>query len=68
MTSFTTILAMVPMAFFPGPGSEQVKPIGVTVIGGLTTSTFITLFFVPVMYSLFNEHRRRGKKGAVHAS
>jgi HAE1 family hydrophobic/amphiphilic exporter-1 len=64
MTSLTTILAMVPMAFFPGAGSEQVKPIGVTVTGGLTTSTFITLFLVPVLYSLFNEQRRKAKGGA----
>ncbi len=64
MTSLTTILAMVPMAFFPGPGSEQVEPIGLTVIGGLTASTFITLFFVPVLYSLFNERHRKAKRGA----
>ena len=64
MTSLTTILAMVPMAFFPGAGSEQIKPIGVTVTGGLTTSTFITLFLVPVLYSLFNERRRKAKGGS----
>ncbi len=63
MTSLTTIMAMVPMAFFPGAGSEQVKPIGVTVIGGLTTSTLITLFLIPVLYSLFNENRRKRKRG-----
>jgi HAE1 family hydrophobic/amphiphilic exporter-1 len=64
MTSLTTILAMVPMAFFPGAGSEQIKPIGVTVTGGLLTSTFITLFLVPVLYSLFNERRRKAKGGS----
>ncbi len=62
MTSLTTILAMVPMAFFSGEGSEQVRPIGVTVIGGLAASALITLFLVPVIYSLFNEKRR--KQGA----
>jgi HAE1 family hydrophobic/amphiphilic exporter-1 len=62
MTSLTTITAMIPMAFFPGAGSEQIKPIGVTVIGGLATSTLITLILVPVLYSLFNEHRRKRKK------
>jgi HAE1 family hydrophobic/amphiphilic exporter-1 len=63
MTSLTTITAMIPMSFFPGAGSEQVKPIGITIIGGLTTSTLITLFLVPVLYSLFNEHRGKMKKG-----
>jgi HAE1 family hydrophobic/amphiphilic exporter-1 len=62
MTSLTTILAMVPMAFFPGEGSEQVRPIGVTVIGGLSTSMLITLFLIPVIYSLFNEKRRKRRK------
>jgi len=65
MTSLTTILAMVPMAFFGGAGSEQVRPIGVTVIGGLTSSTLITLFLVPVIYSLFNEKRRKQKNKAA---
>lgn len=60
MTTLTTILGLVPMAFFPGKGATMIQPIGLTVIGGLTSSTLITLFFIPVMYSFFNE--RRGKK------
>ncbi|MDL2230152.1 efflux RND transporter permease subunit, partial [Treponema sp. OttesenSCG-928-L16] len=60
MTTLTTILGMVPMAFFPGESAIMIQPIGLTVIGGLTSSTFITLFFIPVMYSYINEHR--GKK------
>ncbi len=61
MTTLTTILGMVPMAFFPGEGSELVQPIGQTVIGGLTTSTVITLVFIPVMYYVFNKKRMAGK-------
>jgi predicted RND superfamily exporter protein len=38
----------------------MIQPIGLTVIGGLVSSTFITLFFIPVLYSLINE--KRGKK------
>ncbi|ULQ58726.1 efflux RND transporter permease subunit [Brucepastera parasyntrophica] len=60
MTTLTTVLGMVPMAFFPGESSQMIQPIGLTVIGGLVSSTFITLFFIPVMYSIINEHR--GKK------
>ena len=45
------------MAFFPGEGSELIQPIGQTVIGGLTTSTAITLVFIPVMYYVFNKKK-----------
>ena len=54
MTSLTTILGMVPMAFFPGEGAEQIQPIGQTMVGGLLSSTFMTLFVVPAVYYLFN--------------
>jgi HAE1 family hydrophobic/amphiphilic exporter-1 len=57
MTTLTTILGLIPMAFFPGKSSMMIQPIGLTVIGGLSSSTFITLFFIPVMYSFINEHR-----------
>jgi HAE1 family hydrophobic/amphiphilic exporter-1 len=54
MTTLTTILGLVPMAFFPGKSAMMIQPIGLTVIGGLTSSTLITLFFIPVMYSVIN--------------
>jgi HAE1 family hydrophobic/amphiphilic exporter-1 len=56
MSVLTTILAMVPLGFFPGEGSELVQPIGQTVIGGLAASTLMTLFFIPVLYALFNKN------------
>lgn len=65
MTTLTTILGLIPMAFFPGENSQMIQPIGLTVIGGLTSSTFITLFFIPVMYSFFNEKRGHDKKEAA---
>jgi HAE1 family hydrophobic/amphiphilic exporter-1 len=61
MTTLTTILGLVPMAFFPGKSAAFIQPIGLTVIGGLLSSTFITLFFIPVLYSLFNEKRNKLK-------
>ena len=54
MTTLTTILALVPMAFFPGEGSEMVQPIGQTVLGGLGFGTLMTLFLMPTLYYLFN--------------
>jgi len=52
MTTLTTILGMVPMCFATSGSAAMVQPIGVAVVGGLSSSTFITLFFIPVLYSL----------------
>jgi HAE1 family hydrophobic/amphiphilic exporter-1 len=62
MTTLTTMLGLIPMAFFPGESSMMIQPIGLTVIGGLASSTLITLFFIPVLYSYMNERRRGIKK------
>jgi HAE1 family hydrophobic/amphiphilic exporter-1 len=56
MTTLTTILGLVPMAFFPGEGSEFVSPIGKTVLGGLSFGTLMTLFLMPTIYAVFNKH------------
>jgi HAE1 family hydrophobic/amphiphilic exporter-1 len=61
ITTLTTILGLIPMAFFPGKSATMIQPIGLTVIGGLGSSTLITLFFIPVLYSLVNERRRTDK-------
>ncbi|NMB41410.1 MAG: efflux RND transporter permease subunit, partial [Firmicutes bacterium] len=55
MTALTTILAMVPLAVGIGEGAELQSSLAVAVIGGLATSTFLTLYFVPVVYSLFDD-------------
>ncbi|MCL1813054.1 MAG: efflux RND transporter permease subunit [Treponema sp.] len=54
MTTLTTILGLVPMAFFPGEGSELVAPIGKTVLGGLSFGTLMTLFLMPTIYAIMN--------------
>ena len=56
MTTLTTILGLVPMAFFPGEGSELVAPIGKTVLGGLSFGTLMTLFLMPTVYAIMNKH------------
>ena len=59
MTTLTTVLGMLPLALGIGEGGELGAPIGVVVIGGLTTSTLLTLVFVPVVYSIFDDWGRR---------
>ncbi|GHV51797.1 multidrug ABC transporter [Spirochaetia bacterium] len=56
MTTMTTILGLVPMAFFPGEGSEMTAPIGKTVLGGLSFGTLMTLFLMPTVYYIFNKN------------
>jgi len=58
MTAFTTILALVPMAFRGGQGSEVWNPLGVTILGGLIVATFVTLVIIPVVYSILETRAR----------
>ena len=50
MTSMTTIFGLVPLAIGTGSGAELEAPLAIVVMGGLITSTFLTLFIIPVMY------------------
>lgn len=54
MTSLTTILAMIPLGLGIGEGAELQQPLAVTIIFGLTVSSIFTLFFVPVIYLIFD--------------
>jgi HAE1 family hydrophobic/amphiphilic exporter-1 len=67
MTSVCTMLGLVPMALGIGEGAELQAPLARVVIGGLLTSTMITLVFVPAMYTLFEEGWRGVfSKGHAH--
>ena len=55
MTTITTVLGLAPMALGIGEGSELQAPMARVVIGGLAASTMITLVFIPVMYTAFEE-------------
>jgi len=52
MTALAMILGMLPMAFAMGEAGEQNAPLGRAVIGGLLMATFVTLYVVPVIYTL----------------
>ncbi len=72
MTSATTVLAMVPMAIGLGSGEQLQRPLAITIIGGLTLTTMLTLFVTPVLYRLAhrieippNPSPRRGASGAT---
>jgi hydrophobe/amphiphile efflux-1 (HAE1) family protein len=59
MTTLTTILGLLPLAVGIGEGTEINQPMGIVVIGGLISSTFLTLYVIPVIYSLFDRETRR---------
>jgi multidrug efflux pump subunit AcrB len=59
MTSFTTVLGMVPMALGIGEGSEIWRPMGIAVVGGLVVSTILTLFIVPALYAMMEGRKER---------
>jgi len=65
MTATTTMLGLVPLALGYGEGAEIQQPLGITVIGGLVSSTFLTLFVIPVIYSLFDKETRHLNKKYV---
>jgi HAE1 family hydrophobic/amphiphilic exporter-1 len=59
MTSLTTILGLMPLALGLGDGGEAQAPLARVVIGGLTSSTLITLILIPVIYSLTHREKIR---------
>jgi HAE1 family hydrophobic/amphiphilic exporter-1 len=56
MTTITTLAGLLPLALSTGVGSETWRPLGITMFGGLTVSTLITMLFVPTLYAVF--HRK----------
>jgi hydrophobe/amphiphile efflux-1 (HAE1) family protein len=64
MTAFSTIAGILPIAIGFGAGAESRRPMGIAVVGGMLTSTFLTLFIIPVVYTAFSDlaarlHRKR---------
>ena len=57
MTATVAMLGLIPFLFADGPGSEVQRPLAIVVIGGLITSTLLTLVVVPALYGYFEERR-----------
>ncbi|MBI3417242.1 MAG: efflux RND transporter permease subunit [Verrucomicrobia bacterium] len=55
MTAFSTIAGILPIAIGFGAGAESRRPMGVAVVGGMLTSTFLTLVIIPVVYTLLSD-------------
>lgn len=74
MTALTTVLGMVPLALGLGEGGEAQAPMATVIVGGLLTSTFLTLVVVPVVYTLIEDlgfrlrHRRIFGRSGVFVS
>jgi multidrug efflux pump subunit AcrB len=72
MTTAAMIFGMLPLAIGLGEGSEQQAPMGRAIIGGVITSTLLTLVVVPVIYSYLDalerrlKGRRRGAPALTH--
>ena len=59
MSTLTTVISLMPMAFFPGEGSASMQPISLTVFGGMTFGSLMTLFVMPTVYYIVNSRRQR---------
>jgi len=73
MTSLATIAGILPIAIGFGDAAESRRPLGVVAVGGMITSTMLTLLVIPVIYTLFADlsswfHRRRGAEPAAAAN
>ncbi|WP_010648297.1 efflux RND transporter permease subunit [Oceanobacillus massiliensis] len=62
MTTLTTVLAMIPLGMGLGEGAEMQQPLAVTIIFGLSVSSIFTLFFVPVIYTFFDDLSAKVKR------
>lgn len=56
MTSMTTVLGMLPFLFFKGLGADLERPLSLTIIGGMTIGTLVSIYIVPIIYWLAYRH------------
>lgn len=58
MTAGITVFGLLPLLLSTGPGSEIQKPLAIVVIGGVISSTFLTLILLPILYLRFTDERK----------
>ena len=58
MTTFALIAGMIPVALGSGEGAQFRAPLGIAIIGGVLTSTFLTLLVIPTFYEILDEARQ----------
>jgi hypothetical protein len=68
MTAFSTIAGILPIAIGFGAGAESRRPMGIAVVGGLLTSTFLTLIVIPIVYVVFSEVAHRVARSRLSPS
>src|ERR1700735_2677722 len=66
MTSLAFIMGVVPLVVATGAGENGRHSVGTTVFGGMIMSTFLNLFFIPVLYLIIEGWREHGKKQKAH--
>src|SRR5690606_31794212 len=72
MTAISTIAGILPIAIGFGAGAESRRPMGIVIVGGMITSTFLTLFVIPVIYTVFADvaawvRRKQGSSSSIPA-
>jgi cobalt-zinc-cadmium resistance protein CzcA len=65
ITASVAALGLIPMLFATGPGSEIQKPLAAVVIGGLVSSTLLTLYLLPTLYRVFERDRPGAREGRL---
>ena len=61
MTASITALGLIPLLFASGPGSEGQRPLAIVVIGGLLSSTVLTLILLPILYRRYGSAAKVAK-------
>jgi len=65
MTNVITVLALLPMAIGMGSGEQLQRPLAITIMGGLTFTTLVTLFYTPIFYELAHRIRPPADSGSA---
>ena len=65
MTVLTTVLAMLTTALGIGDGSDMMRPMAITLIGGLVYGTVLTLIVIPCIYDMFHREKEHGRRGII---